>query len=93
MQVGQLALAWTMSNKHVSTVITGATTPGQVDENLGAVAFVEHMTPAVLAEIDAALGEDLVASARSISTSPERVEAQVPRLRLKSLSKGALAKL
>ena len=45
--MGQLALAWTMANPDVSTVITGATTPAQVDENLAAVAFVESITAEV----------------------------------------------
>ena len=90
--MGQLALAWCMANKHVSTVITGATSLAQVDENLGAVEVVSKMTPDVLAEVDAALGKPVVRAARSIASAPLRVEAQL-RYRLKPLSSVALAKL
>jgi len=39
----------------VSTVITGATSPDQVHENLKALDALEPLTPTVLAEIDAAM--------------------------------------
>lgn len=38
--MAQLALAWTMSNKDVSTVLTGATKVEQLEENLKAVQLV-----------------------------------------------------
>jgi aryl-alcohol dehydrogenase-like predicted oxidoreductase len=41
----QLALAWTASNPHVSTVLTGATRVEQVYENLGALEVMAALTP------------------------------------------------
>ena len=35
-----LSLAWCLSNKNVSTAITGASRPSQVEENLTALDFV-----------------------------------------------------
>jgi voltage-dependent potassium channel beta subunit len=43
--VGQLAIAWCAANPHVSTVITGASRPEQVVENMGALRALEQMTP------------------------------------------------
>lgn len=48
----QLALAWTASNPHVSTVITGASNVKQVEENMGALAALELLTPEVKAEVE-----------------------------------------
>jgi voltage-dependent potassium channel beta subunit len=41
-KMAQLALAWTMANKDVSTVLTGATKVEQLEENLEAVRLVER---------------------------------------------------
>jgi voltage-dependent potassium channel beta subunit len=49
--LAQLAIAWCAANPHVSTVITGASRPEQVTDNLGAVAVLEKLTPEVLADI------------------------------------------
>lgn len=49
----QLAIAWCLANPHVSTVITGATRPEQVRENLQALAVVEKLTPEVKARVEA----------------------------------------
>jgi voltage-dependent potassium channel beta subunit len=49
----QLSIAWCAANPHVSTVITGASKPEQVVENMGALKALEQLTPDVLAEIDA----------------------------------------
>ena len=49
----QLALAWCLKNPHVSTVITGATRPEQVHENLKALPIVEKLTPEVMRQISA----------------------------------------
>lgn len=49
----QLALAWCLKNPNVSTVITGATRPSQVTENLAALDVVERLTPEVMRRIDA----------------------------------------
>ncbi|KAI0406559.1 putative voltage-gated K channel beta subunit [Xylaria palmicola] len=47
-----LALAWVLRNPHVSSAITGASSPGQVYENVRAVAAVDLLTPEIMAEID-----------------------------------------
>ena len=53
--LAQLSLAWCLKNPHVSTVITGASRPEQVTENMKSLAVVERLTPEVMAKIDAAL--------------------------------------
>ena len=45
-----------MRNENVSTVITGATKREQVEDNLGAMAVVEKLTPEVLEKIEQAVG-------------------------------------
>jgi voltage-dependent potassium channel beta subunit len=59
----QLALAWCLKNPNVSTVITGASRPEQLKENLGALEVVGQLTEAVMARIEAILqnapGDDL----------------------------------
>ena len=47
----QLALAWCLKNPNVSTVITGATRPEQVTENMKALAVVEKLTPEIMTKI------------------------------------------
>ena len=49
----QLALAWTASNPHVSTVIVGASSVAQLEENLDAIAVLEELTQADKARIEA----------------------------------------
>jgi aryl-alcohol dehydrogenase-like predicted oxidoreductase len=49
----QLAIAWCLANPHVSTVITGATRPEQVRENLKALEVVPKLTGEVRAQIEA----------------------------------------
>lgn len=53
--LAQFALAWCLQNPWVSTVVTGASSIGQVRENMRAIEFVDRFTPAVMAEIDEAL--------------------------------------
>ncbi|HET7404395.1 MAG TPA: aldo/keto reductase [Usitatibacter sp.] len=48
----QLALAWCAANPRVSTVITGASRPEQVRENMKAAEIVAKLTPEVKARID-----------------------------------------
>lgn len=48
----QLALAWTASNPHVSTVILGASNVDQVHENLKALVALERLTPEVKQRIE-----------------------------------------
>lgn len=50
--MGQLALAWAASNPHVSTVILGASSLEQLNENLGALIALERLTPDVKAQIE-----------------------------------------
>ena len=51
--LAQLAIAWCTKNPHVSTVITGASKPGQLQDNLGALAVADKLTPEVMGRIDA----------------------------------------
>lgn len=53
--LAQLALAWCLKNQHVSSVITGASRPEQVKENLGALEVEERLTPEVMEQIEAIL--------------------------------------
>lgn len=52
----QLALAWTASNPHVSTVILGASNVAQVQENLQALHALERLTPEVKDKIEEIFG-------------------------------------
>jgi len=47
----QLAIGWAAANPRVSTVITGASRPEQVEENMGALKALEQLTPDVMTEI------------------------------------------
>ena len=51
--LAQLALAWVAKNPNVSTVITGASKLAQLQQNLGALAVLDKLTPEVMARIDA----------------------------------------
>ena len=53
--LAQLALAWCLTNPNVSTVITGASRPEQVTENMAAMEIVEKLTPEVLETIEGIL--------------------------------------
>ena len=53
--MAQLALAWCLKNPHVSTVITGATKPEQLRENMGALEAVNLLTDEVMKRIDGIL--------------------------------------
>ena len=53
--MAQLALAWCLKNPHVSTVITGATKPAQLVENLEAIKAVELLSDEILERIDVIL--------------------------------------
>ena len=50
--VAQLALAWAASNPRVSSVITGASKLSQLQSNLGALAVIDKLTPALRKRID-----------------------------------------
>jgi voltage-dependent potassium channel beta subunit len=54
--MAQLALAWCLKNPDVSTVITGASRPQQVHENMKALGVAEQLTPEVMEQIEGILG-------------------------------------
>jgi len=54
--LAQLAIAWCAKNPHVSTVITGASRPEQVDDNMGALDVMPLLDAEVMSRIDAATG-------------------------------------
>jgi voltage-dependent potassium channel beta subunit len=54
--MAQLALAWCLKNPNVSTVITGASKPQQVVENMKALDVVAKLTDPVMDRIDQVLG-------------------------------------
>lgn len=54
-KLSQLAIAWCMKNPHVSTVITGASKPEQLLENLGALDVKPKLTSGVMQKIDTLL--------------------------------------
>jgi len=54
--LAQLALAWCLKNPHVSTVITGASRPQQVVENMAALDFVQSLDDEVMERIETILG-------------------------------------
>lgn len=56
--MAQLALAWCLKNPNVSTVITGASRPEQVHENMKALDVVPKLTDDVMERIEAVLGNN-----------------------------------
>jgi voltage-dependent potassium channel beta subunit len=54
--MAQLALAWCLKNPYVSTVITGATRPEQVEENMKASDVASKLGPDIMDRIDQVLG-------------------------------------
>ena len=52
----QLSLAWCLKNPRVSTVILGATSVAQLEENLGALSLLERLTPALMERLEAVGG-------------------------------------
>ena len=48
----QFALAWCLKNKDVSTVITGASKPEQVEQNMKAVEVMDQLTPDIMEQIE-----------------------------------------
>lgn len=53
--MSQLALAWCLKNPHVSTVITGASKPEQVHENMKALDIVSKLSDETMQRIDTVL--------------------------------------
>lgn len=58
LRIAQLAIAWLLRRKEVSSVITGATKLSQLEENLAAREAVEKLTDDVLESIEAILQND-----------------------------------
>jgi len=54
--VATLAIAWCISNPHVTTAILGATKEWQLEENLKALDVYPKITPEIKAEIDLIMG-------------------------------------
>jgi voltage-dependent potassium channel beta subunit len=54
--LAQLALAWCLKNPFVSSVITGASRPEQVVENMKAMSVVDKLTPEIMDRIEGILG-------------------------------------
>ena len=53
--MAQMAIAWCLKNPHVSTVITGASRPQQVKENMKALDVVPLLTDEVMFKIESIL--------------------------------------
>lgn len=53
--MAQLALAWCLKNRNVSSVILGATKTEQIRENLGAIAVKERLSPDWMSRIEGIL--------------------------------------
>ena len=54
--LAQLAVAWVIANKDVSTCILGASKASQLDENFKALEIYKKLTPEILTEIETILG-------------------------------------
>jgi aryl-alcohol dehydrogenase-like predicted oxidoreductase len=50
--MAQLALAWCLKNPNISTVITGASKPEQVVENIAALDVVPQLTDEIMERVD-----------------------------------------
>ena len=48
----QLALAWCLKNPNVSTILMGATTSAQIDDNLGCIDVAKKLTDAQMSDLD-----------------------------------------
>ncbi len=53
--ISQMSLAWCLKNPNVNTVITGASKPSQVSENMKALDIVQKLTPDVMERIESIL--------------------------------------
>lgn len=52
----QLAMAWVIKNKDVSTAITSASRPEQLEDIVGALQFYKKITPEIETKINALTG-------------------------------------
>lgn len=55
MTTAQMAIAWCLKNPHVSSVITGASKPEQVSQNMHALDFLDKLSPEVMDQIEVIL--------------------------------------
>lgn len=53
--LAQLAIAWCLKNKNVPTIILGATSTAQLDENIEALTVEPRLTPDIMTAIEAIL--------------------------------------
>jgi len=60
----QLSLAWILKNPNISSMITGASRPEQVRDNVRALAVADKLTPEVLERIENALDNQPVEETR-----------------------------
>ena len=68
--LSQLAVAWCLNNRAVSTVILGATSAAQLEENVGALAFLDKLDPIVMAGINAQSTRGSTASSAAARARP-----------------------
>lgn len=52
----QLSLAWILKNPNISSIITGASRPEQVLDNVRSLAIADKLTPEILEKIEKAVG-------------------------------------
>ena len=64
MPINHLALLWCLANPNVSTVILGASKVAQLQDNLAALGNKAKMTPEVMAEMEAIMGNRPAAPVR-----------------------------
>ncbi|WP_116715736.1 potassium channel beta subunit family protein [Euzebya tangerina] len=62
--LAQLSIAWCAANENVSTVITGASRPEQVTENMKALAVLAQLDDDVMARIEQIMGDGVDAAAQ-----------------------------
>ncbi|KAK6837716.1 hypothetical protein RU639_001292 [Aspergillus parasiticus] len=55
-KMSQLALAWCLKNENVTAVITGASRPEQIVDNIQSLKILPMLTAEIMAEIDEVLG-------------------------------------
>jgi len=53
--LSQLALAWCLKNPNVTSIITGASRPEQIEENVKCLQVIDKLTPPILEEIEEAV--------------------------------------
>jgi aryl-alcohol dehydrogenase-like predicted oxidoreductase len=54
-KLSQLALAWCLKNTNVSSVITGASRPEQIVDNVASLELLPKLTPDIMEQIDSIL--------------------------------------